>query len=219
MTTSSRLGPPGLRKTTKPVIGLVGGIGSGKSFVAAMFAELGAAIVDGDKLGHEALRQPEIREQIVRRWGQEIVDETGEVNRRHLGLIVFSDPAERRELEQIVFPYISRRIFEELARAEQDPQIDLIVLDAAVLLEAGWGKIGDLLVFVAAPPEVRLRRIAQQRRWSPYEVETREQAQMPLEQKEAEADVVIDNSGDPAETRRQVEALVRKLRRSRPSPN
>lgn len=217
--TSPRQGLQGPRTTTKPVIGLVGGIGSGKSFVAEIFAGLGAAIIDGDQLGHEALRQPEIRERIVRRWGREIIDETGEVNRRHLGLIVFSDPAERRELEKIVFPYISRRIDEELARAEHDPRVDLIVLDAAVLLEAGWGKASDLLVFVAAPRDVRLRRIARQRGWSPREVEAREQAQMPLEEKEALADVVIDNSGDAAETRRQVEAVVRKLRRPLPSPN
>lgn len=201
---------------SKPVVGIIGGIGSGKSLVAKEFAELGAAVIDADRLGHEALRQAEIRAQVVGRWGREVLDETGAVNRRRLAAIVFSDPAERAALEAMVFPWISRRIHEELGKAEQDAQVPLVVLDAAILLETGWGDVCDYLVYVDAPRERRLERIAAQRGWSVKEVEAREKAQMSVEEKAARADAVVDNSGDPANTRKQVQRLFAKLQRPLP---
>src|SRR5262245_60036327 len=101
------------RTGSKPVLGLVGGIGSGKSAVAEDLCRHGARDSAGDRLGHEALEQPDIRERVVRRWGAKVVgnDSAGPepINRRHLGRIVFADPAERFALEAIVFPYIERR--------------------------------------------------------------------------------------------------------------
>src|SRR5579883_3248104 len=84
-----------------PVIGLIGGIGSGKSRIAAALAQRGARIISGDELGHQALRQPAIRERILQRWGAELLDEHGEIQRRRLGAIVFRDPAELRALEAL----------------------------------------------------------------------------------------------------------------------
>src|SRR4051794_5295036 len=104
----------------KPVVGLIGGIGSGKSHVAAEFARRGAWVIAGDQLGHEALRQPDVRAQVVQRWGESILDPRGEVDRRRLGAIVFADAGQLRELEALVFPYIERRIAEEIARAQDD---------------------------------------------------------------------------------------------------
>src|SRR5438876_742362 len=112
-------------------------MGSGKSRVAAEFAKYGARVISGDKFGHEALRQPEIKEQVVRRWGPEILDEKGEVDRRKLGTIVFADTQERKVLEGLVFPWIEQRIGEEITRAQGDPSVKLVVLDAAIMLEAG----------------------------------------------------------------------------------
>src|SRR6266496_904490 len=96
----------------KPVIGLIGGIGSGKSRVAAEFARRGARVIAGDQLGHEALRQPDVKARIVERWGPGVLDTSGEVERRKVAAIVFADPAELRALEAIVFPWIERRIAE-----------------------------------------------------------------------------------------------------------
>src|SRR5438309_989747 len=100
-------------KHTKPVIGLVGGMGSGKSLVAAELARRGGHVISGDQLGHEALQQPLIRAQIKQHWGTEVFDEGENIDRRKLGARVFSDARERKALEALVFPFIERRITEE----------------------------------------------------------------------------------------------------------
>jgi dephospho-CoA kinase len=180
---------------TKPVIGLIGGIGSGKSRVAALFRERGARIIAGDDLGHEALRQPLIREQIAARWGRQLLDEKGEIHRRRLAAIVFADPEQRRALEDMVHPWIKQRMRAEVELAQKEPGVRFVVVDAAILLEAGWNDLCDRLVFVQAPPEMRRQRIAEQRGWTAAEVEAREQAQLPLTAKAVRADYTLDNAG------------------------
>src|SRR5262245_3042424 len=101
----------------KPVVGLIGGMGSGKSRVADLFAARGARVISGDALGHEALRQPAIRSRVVERWGPGVLDERGAIDRRNLGRLVFADAGQRRELEALVFPWIERRLQEEIAAA------------------------------------------------------------------------------------------------------
>jgi dephospho-CoA kinase len=198
--------------TRKPVVGLIGGIGSGKSAVAEAFARRGARVIAADELGHEALRQPEIRARVVERWGPGVLDESGEVSRRKLAGIVFAPTpageAELRALEDLVFPWIGRRIREAVAAAEADPAARLTVLDAAVLLEAGWGDLCDRLVYVHAPRAVRLRRLTAGRGWRPKDVEDRERRLLSLTEKVTRADDVVDNSGTLAEVDAQVEALL-----------
>jgi dephospho-CoA kinase len=186
----------------------VGGIGSGKSAAAAAFALRGARVIPADQFGHEALRQPEVRDAVVRRWGADLLDENGEVQRRKLGGIVFSSIPERLALEEMVHPYIRRRIVEEIDRARRDPQVALVVLDAAVLLEAGWNGVCDALVYVDAPREVRLERVARQRGWEAREWEERELAQLPLTEKQVRADHVLDNSTTLEDLGRQVDGLM-----------
>ncbi|HYT94945.1 MAG TPA: dephospho-CoA kinase [Gemmataceae bacterium] len=193
----------------KPVIGLIGGIGSGKSRVAAEFARRGARIIAGDQLGHEALRQPDVKARVVERWGPDVLDADGEVNRRKVAAIVFADTAQLRGLEAIVFPWIESRIAEEIARAQQDPAVALILLDAAVLLEAGWNKHCDWIVYVHTPRDTRLARLASQRGWTAKEVDARANAQLPLTEKVTRADFVVDNSGPLEATARQVDDLLR----------
>ncbi|HEY1192071.1 MAG TPA: dephospho-CoA kinase, partial [Gemmata sp.] len=132
----------------KPVIGLIGAIGAGKSTAARCFADRGGRVVDADALGHEALRRPEIIEALVKMWGARIVREDGSLDRREIGRIVFSDPNQRSALEAAVFPYISERTRQEIFAAQANPEVAFVVLDAAVLLEAGWGDWVDALVFV-----------------------------------------------------------------------
>jgi dephospho-CoA kinase len=198
----------------KPVIGLIGGIGSGKSMVAQAFARRGARVIVGDALGHEALRQPEICARLVERWGPQILDATGEVDRRQVAGIVFAKDSQSRDelraLESLVFPWIERRAREETAAARADGRTRLIVLDAAVMLEAGWNNVCDRLVYVHAPREVRLRRLDAGRGWSPKEVEDRESAQRSLTEKATRADDAVDNSGPPEEVQRQVDELLRR---------
>jgi dephospho-CoA kinase len=189
-------------------VGLIGGMGAGKSLVAAAFARRGARVISGDQLGHESLRQPPIKAALVQRWGPVILDEHGEVNRRRVGAIVFADADERRALESLVFPWIVRRFREEQQAAQTDPNVTLVVLDAAILLEAGWNTWCDWLVYVHAPREVRLQRLAEGRGWSAKEVVVRERAQMALTDKVSRADYALDNSGPPEETARQVDRLL-----------
>lgn len=190
----------------KPVLGLIGGIGSGKSLVATELARHGGYLIAGDQLGHEALGQAEIRAAVVARWGEQVVKDDGTIDRRQLGKIVFADAAERQALEALVFPYIASRIATEIDHAQQLPDVRFIVLDAAVMLEAGWDRFCDGIIFVEAPRPLRLQRLAQQRGWSAKEVTAREQAQWPLAAKRARANVVVDNSGTPTDAWTRVQA-------------
>jgi dephospho-CoA kinase len=194
------------------IVGIVGGIGSGKSLVAGELVKHGGYLIAGDALGHEALRQPHIKQQVVERWGREVLDEEGEIKRRCLGHKVFADPEALRALEALVFPWIGTRIREEIARARLGTALPMIVLDAAVMMEAGWDKNCDRVIFVDAPREARLQRLLAQRGWSAEEVLARERSQLPVDDKRRRADAVIDNSQAPAQVAEQVETLLRQWR-------
>jgi dephospho-CoA kinase len=187
------------------VVGLLGGIGSGKSAVAAELARRGALVLNADELGHEALRQPEVRAAVLARWPAARGPD-GEIDRRALAKLVFADPAERRALEGLTHPWIKRRVEGEIARAGS--AAPLIVLDAAVMLEAGWNGVCDRLVFVDAPREARLARVAARRGWTARDLEDREAAQLPLTEKRSRADHVIDNSSTLDRLGQQVEDLL-----------
>jgi dephospho-CoA kinase len=192
----------------KLIIGLIGGVGSGKSLAAKEFAKFGARVISGDELGHEALQQPNIKEQVLRHWGPKILNESGEVDRRKLGRIVFAEARERLALEELVFPWIEKRIDKELANAGIDPNVKFIVLDAAIMLETGWDRVCDQIVFVDASPEIRRHRLAASRGWTAQQVEERENAQWPLNEKRKRAHAILDNSGAPEALARQVQELI-----------
>ena len=198
---------PGNRKV---VVGILGGIGSGKTEVSRLLQEAGGVVVSGDALGHEALRQPELKARIVERWGRDILDEKGEIQRRKLAGIVFADGTgkERTALEAMVHPWIKSRMHHEVTELKSRPDVRLIVVDAAIMLEAGWNEVCDELIFIDVPRAVRLERIRQQRDWSEKEVEAREQAQLPLTEKAGRANFTIDNAGSPQELRRQINVLL-----------
>lgn len=193
----------------KPVIGLVGGIGSGKSYVARCLQNYGGYVVEADRLGHEALRQPDIRAAVVQRWGQDMLDASGDIDRSRLAAIVFRDPQQRRALEALVHPYISQRMQEEIAQAQADPAVRFVVVDAALLLETGWHQLCDHVIFVDAPDELRLARTQQSRGWTAAEWQARESAQWPVAEKRRLADAVVENCGDTAQLCRQLETLLR----------
>lgn len=196
-----------MNRTRPFVVGLIGGIGSGKSAAAEAFVQRGARAVNADRLGHEALRQPEVRDAIVALWGSDLLTAEDAIDRRKLAGIVFGDPAELAKLEALTHPWITRRIEEEITRAGEDG-VALVVLDAAVLLEAGWHNVCDRLVYVDAPPEVRLARVTGGRGWSGDDWQAREAAQLPLTQKHARADHVLENSSTLEHLGRQVDDLL-----------
>lgn len=186
---SSRLQPP--------VIGVLGGIGSGKSAIAQSLSKTFRTLVlDADKVGHEVLNLPVIQERIRNRFGDEVFSATGIVDRRALAAKVFGteevQQQARRDLNALVHPAIRAQLLQQIQHA--DSELDLLILDAAVMLEAGWGDLCDAIVFVDAPFEARLARV-QQRGWSEDELRRREASQMSLDDKRRRADLVIDNSG------------------------
>jgi dephospho-CoA kinase len=196
--------------TRKPVLGLVGGIGAGKSTVATALVRHGGKVVAGDPLGHEALEQPDILARVADIWGDRgILTADGKVDRKKFGRIVFPSPVERSRLEHLVHPYIEQRIREEIEKAIADPATKFVILDAAVMLEAGWDGVCDKLVYVDAPRSVRLERVQRQRGWTDQDLANREAVQMPCEKKKERADVVVDNGGPPEATTAQVDELVR----------
>jgi len=189
------------------IIGLLGGVASGKSMIAQQFAKLGAGLLDTDCTGHEVLRLPHIEAAARERWGNSIFDADGRINRTQLAHIVFvSGPEgtqERKYLEQITHPEITR-LMRLQAESLAAKGVKVAVLDAALLLEAGWNDWCDKLVFVDSPRETRLTR-AMARGWSKEEFAAREGAQESLELKRQRADVIIDNSGPSERTQAQVE--------------
>jgi dephospho-CoA kinase len=188
---------------SKPVLGIVGGIGSGKSFVAEHLVALGGHLIVADALGHEGLRQPEIKAAIRARWGDDVFH-GDDIDRRRLAKIVFADETDRRALEAIQFPYIGRRVDEEIDKARRDRAVRFVILDAAVLLEAGWRSRCDHVLFVDAPRPVRLERV-KSRGWTEADLVAREAHQMPLDEKTALCDEVLVNDG-------AIGAVARRLR-------
>nr|MCU0706458.1 dephospho-CoA kinase [Fimbriiglobus sp.] len=158
----------------KPVFGLIGGIGAGKSTAAGCLAARGGFVIDCDKLGHVALEVPEVKEKLRGRWGEAVFNEDGSVNRRAVAGVVFDAPAERQWLESVVFPVIGQLADERIVAANADPAVRFSVLDAAVLLEAGWRDRCDKVLYIDAPRDLRLSRLAARSGWTPAELTARE---------------------------------------------
>jgi dephospho-CoA kinase len=199
-------------------IGLTGGIGSGKTLVARLFKEFGAAIVDADAIAREvgAPGGPAY-EGIVSAFGPAVVHADGTLDRKALGDRVFTDAAARRRLNALTHPHIRRRMAEEASRLGSVPGVEVIVLDIPLLLETTDGRdLGlDGIVVVDADDDVRVGRLVARDGFSEADARRRLAAQMPLREKVARADWVIDNNGTPDHTREQVRALWETLRARR----
>ena len=198
-------------RSGKPVIGIVGGIGAGKSSVAAEFVRLGCTLVDGDAIGHALLSEADIRRQLLRRWGRGILNAGGSVNREALGHMVFEDSAGLAELNRIMHPCIRRRMTEQIRLAQADPDARAIVLDAAVLFEAHWEDLCTHTIFVSAPDSERLRRAQEARGWDEKRVLAREKSQISLDKKGRRCDYTIDNSSSVSYLREQVRKLFHEI--------
>ena len=179
------------------VIGLTGGIASGKSTVARLLAERGAVVVDADKLGHRAYqRDRPAFAQVVAAFGPDVVGADGEIDRRALGAKVFGDANAMRRLTDIAWPAILALAKDEIATA-RCAGAAVAVLEAAVLLEAGWQSEVDEVWAVAVPPQVAVRRATSRDGVDAEAVRARIAAQLSNEERAAKADVVIENSGSP----------------------
>jgi dephospho-CoA kinase len=195
------------RNRHKPVIGIVGGIASGKSLVAAQFGKLGCAVVDADALAREALDSPPIRQAVVARFGAAILDDAGRIDRRALANIVFADGASLEALNGLVHPYVLKRTEELIARHRQNPAVKAVVLDMPLLIEVGWADRCDRIVFVQCDPARRIKRARRERAMDERDFKNRENFQISLDTKAALADNTIDNNSDFSTLVRQIDLI------------
>lgn len=196
--------------THKPIIGLLGGIGSGKSAVARMFASLGCAVIDADELARHALDEPAAVTQMKKWWGDRVVGSEGKADRRFIAGIVFNKPDELAKLESLTHPIVNaaRRRLRE--RYVADASVKAIVEDCPLLLEKSLERDCDALVFVDASRESRVRRVAN-RGWDEAELDRREKQQLPLDIKAKRADHVVDNNAGEAESLKHVRRVFSRI--------
>ncbi|MEN0021595.1 MAG: dephospho-CoA kinase [Planctomycetota bacterium] len=194
------------------VIGIVGGIGAGKSAVARLLATHGAAVIDSDTIAKAALDREDVRDALVSWWGDEVLGADGRIDRQAVGKIVFADDVERRKLESLVHPLVHAARAEAITDAAA-AGVRAVVVDAPLLFEAGVDRECDVVIFVDVPRETRLARVAS-RGWDEAELDRREAAQWPIDRKRAASSHVIENAGSEADLQR----AVRDLWDSLPSP-
>ena len=199
------------------LVGLTGGIGSGKSTVSRMLEERGAVVFDADILARQAVEPGTPgHDAVIERFGANVLGPAGEIDREALAEIVFADPEARRALEEVVHPEVRRR-FAEGAELYRDTD-RVVVLTAPLLVETGMHSAFDVLVVVSAPVEAQVERLHRQRGMSEEQARARIAAQLPLEDKAAVADVIVDNDGSIPELERQVDRLWSDLRRRAEAP-
>jgi dephospho-CoA kinase len=209
---------------------VIGGIGSGKSSVARRLQSLRPiAVIDADQLGHQVLNLPNVQERILNRFGPTVLETRSEpsilnpqpsthhqISRAALGQVVFgSDVATqtaRQDLGAIVWPEIRSLIERQISELRRQANVEAILLDAAVLLEAGWNELCDVVVFIDTPQADRIARVQAGRGWSAEELAKREASQWPLPRKRAAADAVIDNAGSVEDAAEQIWSAVARHR-------
>jgi dephospho-CoA kinase len=193
---------------SRRLIGLTGNIGTGKSTVAAMLAELGAEVIDADRVAHEVMQAGTLaHRRIVEAFGLEVLDPDGEIDRARLGAIVFADPAALMRLEALVHP----ATLEAISRRVAATSADVVVVEAIKLIESGIADGCDSVWVTTCRPEQQVHRIVGGRGLSRAQAEQRVRAQPPQEEKIARADVVIDTAGSLSRTRAQVQAAWERL--------
>jgi dephospho-CoA kinase len=196
-----------------PLVGIVGGVGAGKSSVVRNVKSLRLHFIDADRIGHDQLTVKKIKDQIVKTFGTQVLDSSGDISRPDLAAQVFGDSSEkqdkRKQLNTIVHPAIRSEIRRQINSAPQDA--DAIILDAALLLEAGWADECNAVIFIDTSLEQRRKRVAETRGWSAEELQRREASQLSLEEKRRRSDFCVDNSGDISVAAHQMEQALMKI--------
>ena len=201
------------------VAGLTGGIGTGKSTVAAAFAEAGAVVIDADEIARDVVAKGRPAWcRIVAHFGRSVLLPDGDIDRKKLGAIIFNDPDQKKHLDRIVHPHVIAETEQQLKEIEKGHPQAVVILDVPLLIETGMDNELDDVIVVYTPEAVQLKRLMRRDRLTAAESLSRIRSQMPIEEKKMHATVVIDNSGSPAATRSRVfEVFADLRRRSRPS--
>lgn len=207
-----RMSIHGEGKQVTPVIGIVGGIGAGKSTVSKVFEELGCVISDSDVSVREILSEAKVIRQLSEWWGKEVLSDDKTIDRSKIAEIVFEQPYERRRLEGLIHPLVHERrrtAIQDAIRAGAQG----VIVDAPLLFEAGVDSECDAIVFVDTPAEIRLSRVQTTRGWDANELNMREKAQLGLEQKRKRSDYIVANNGLPDELTGRVARVLASIRK------
>ncbi len=188
----------------KPIIGILGGVGSGKSTVADEFAKLGCKVIDADKIAHELLDKKTVQDKIVALFGKNILDSSGKIDRKKLADVVFADADKLSSLNKIVHPFVLGRAEELIKRYNRQNQVKAIVLDMPLLVEVGWAKRCDKLVFVDCGWQLRIDRAKKLGIFGENQLKIRENFQISLDNKANIADNMVDNNPDLSGLAKQV---------------
>jgi len=180
----------------------VGGVGAGKSAVAAAFEEMGAHRLDADRIAHQVVQLPSVKSRLKDLYGSSIINTCDRVDRGALAQRAFRSKKTIRELEGVIHPIVIQRIRKRIAAAD-----GIVVLDAPLILECALDELCDLLVYVKTPARLRRARLRRERNWDEREVRRRERLQMPVSAKARRADVCVENDGSRARTRARIRRI------------
>ncbi len=192
------------KRGKKPVIGILGGMYSGKSTVAAELAKLGCAVIDADSICHQILDEKDVLKKIVRVFGKEILDDKGKISRSALANRVFGDPAKLVTLTGILHPLVMARVEELIAQCDSRSAVRAIALDIPLLVEVGWEKRCDHIIFVDCAPPTRLERAKKTGVFEADQLKIRENLQISLDKKKRIADNIVDNNSDLSGLSKQI---------------
>src|SRR5881396_2533795 len=180
----------------KPIIGIAGGIGSGKSLVASILSEMSCLVINSDEMVRQAYKVPGVKQTIRQWWGKLVFDATGEVDRSAVARKIFTLPSERQRLERLIHPIVNEHREKIMNQAAADPKIVAFVWDTPLLFETELNKLCDAIVYVDAPADLRVNRLRDSRGWDQAELERRENSQMPLDKKRKMSQYVVVNASD-----------------------
>jgi dephospho-CoA kinase len=199
------------------VIGLTGGIATGKSTVSAILKNAGAVIIDADRIARRVVKKnlPAYR-QILAHFGESVLLPDGEINRAALGNLIFSDSRKKQLLNSIVHPHVQKETDRQLRHIAKKKPNALVILDIPLLLEAGMRKDFSEVIVVYAPEHIQIKRLMERDHISQEDALARIRSQMPIEKKKSLATMVIDNSGPIEDTRKQTLEILQRLKQPPP---
>jgi dephospho-CoA kinase len=189
------------------VIGISGGIASGKSLAAKAFEQCGARVIDSDEMVHRALQDPEVIDTYRRWWGDGVCQSDGSIDRKAVADIVFGDSSQRRRMEAFLYPRLERDRRSLVERYRADDDVVAIVINSPLLYEVGLDGECDVVVFVDSDRESRVRRAIEDRGWTVEEFDRREKLQNPLDIKKRAADYIVENNSSADALRSRVTTL------------
>jgi dephospho-CoA kinase len=195
----------------KPVIGVTGGIGSGKSTISNLLAAQGCAVINSDALAHDLLQAPAVKEELRAWLGEAIITTDGAVSRKAVAARIFNDQSQVAKLNAIIHPRVAQQRAALMEGYMADPAVRAVIWDSPLLMETGLDVECDAIIFVKVPLEMRLDRVCRKSGWTPGEFAKREKWQISLDKKASVADYCIDNSGDEASSARQVQRVLSQL--------